>query len=791
MMTLDSSMNLLTRDAQFRRFRAFLALPLAAAFLFHAATAAGSGRSAQSSRPASPAPSKLTIQADTEEMQKDVYHLHGHVRVTYQGMDLTADEASYNSITGEVVAKGHVVFAGPDAHLEANEAHYNVITGRGWFIHAHGTFQPHLRPRPRVLQTSSPFHLQAEKVVRLDESNYILSHGRVTMCEHPARGWTISTRKAHIVVDDKVVSHDAVVRFFHMPVLYLPVMVTSIKPRPRQSGFLLPEIGESSQKGLILGDGFFWAINPSADLLLGLENYSLRGVARGGRFRARPTDGSNITVNYFGVNDQGIGPLRQQRAPGDSLQANGVVKDLGYGFRGVLDVDYISSLAFRLTFTNNFSEAVSSEAHQRGFVTKNFDADSINFDVSRYQDFLSSAQKPGNSVVIQKTPEFSFSGIDQQIGHSPFYFSFDTSAGAFGRSEPGFETPDLSPRLDFHPQLTLRAPAFWGFHITPSADVETTHYGASRKPGEASLDRVLGELSVDVRPPSLEKVFSVPHFGYKFKHVIEPDITYRLVRASDPQDIMDVVRFDNLDTLTETNEIEYSLTNSILVRKDEPDGSSDTPQARDLISWRLSQKYYFDPSFGGVLQPGQTVAYAPTLSLTGFAFTGGRHLSPIVSVLKLSPFANYDTEVRADVDPSGGGVLNAGITSHLHRNRFGLALTDFFINRTVGLPELATSTTPASLGSLPSFNLLRTVVTYGDVSHHGFSGAFGIDYNFSQRISQQVVSQLSYNFSCFAVDFEYRRFDLGPLRRENQFRVAISLANVGTFGDLKPRERLY
>ena len=66
-----------------------------------------------------------------------------------------------------------------------------------------------------------------------------------------------------------------------------------------------------------------------------------------------------------------------------------------------------------------------------------------------------------------------------------------------------------------------------------------------------------------------------------------------------------------------------------------------------------------------------------------------------------------------------------------------------------------------------------------------------MDFNFAQRIAHQVVNQVSYNFGCFALDFEYRRFALGDLRRENQFRVAISLANIGTFGNLKPRERLY
>jgi len=161
----------------------------------------------------------------------------------------------------------------------------------------------------------------------------------------------------------------------------------------------------------------------------------------------------------------------------------------------------------------------------------------------------------------------------------------------------------------------------------------------------------------------------------------------------------------------------------------------------------------------------------------------------VVSVLKIAPFSNYDTELRADVAPNGGGILNAGITSHIHRGPLGLAFTDFFINRT---ETLSTPIPPPNPQALPySFHLLRTVATYGDVNRKGFSGAAGLDYNFAKKITNQVVGQLGYNFGCFGLDVEFRRFDLGPLRRENQYRVALSLANVGTFGNLKRRERLY
>ncbi len=737
-------------------------------------------------------PPQLEIRAQSETIQKGAYDLEGHVEVNYEGTKVTADQATYNSATGEITATGHVTFTSPEAHLEAQRARYNVATGRGSFYRASGYVHPRLRPRAGVLQTSSPFYFRAQKVVRLNESDYILDHGRVTTCKRPCRGWAITTSKAHVEVNDKVVTHNAVIHFLRLPALYLPVMITSIQRAPRRTGFLLPTVGDSSQKGVILGDSFFWVINPSADLTLGLENYSIRGLARMARLRARPSEDSFLNVNYFGVNDRGSGPLRQNRAPGNSVEAKGEDENLWDGFRGVLNVDYVNSLAFRLAFSPNFAEAVSSEAHQDAFATKNFGAYSINFDASRYQNFLS-AQTPTNSVVINRWPSFSFSGIDQQIKNSPLYFSFSGSAAGVSRDEPGFRTPDFSDRLDFHPQLTLRIKSFAGFHVTPKVSARVTHYGTSLKPDQSPLTRLLGEISVDFRPPSFEKVFSKPHFGYRFKHVIQPDIRYRLVRASDPQDILDIVRFDSLDVLTETNEIDYSLTNTILVRKDASGNSGNPPQARDLISWRLAQVYYFDPTFGGALPPGTVEAIQPTLALTGFAFglPNGRHLSPLVSVLKIAPFSNYDTELRADLDPSGGGVLNAGITSGIHRKSFGLQLTDFFINRTASLPPLITQTLPTPLSKLPSFNMLRALATYGKPNHKGLTGALGLDYNFAQHVAEQVVSQASYNFGCFSLAFEYRRFDLGPLRRENEFRAAISFANIGTFGNFRSRERLF
>jgi LPS-assembly protein len=744
---------------------------------------------------------ELQVWADSQEMDKQTSRLRGHVRILYKDMRLTADEASYDAASGEVMARGHVIFDDPKSHLVANEVHYNIVTQKGWFSNGVGYLHSKGPPRPRVLKTENPFYIWGETVDRLDEDTYTVDHGSMTTCECAKDGWLFSVKHARVTIGDKLVAHDAVFRFLGIPIFYFPIVADSLAREPRQTGFLLPHVGTSSQKGFIIGDGFFWAINPSADLMLGVEEYTSRGLAERGSFRAKPSQNADFTVDYFGVNDKYKGYTEQYdpvsntynkvslAAPGESIHGYGRDDDIGDGFRAVATVDYVNTMAFRLTWSSNYTEAVSSEAVQSGFLSKNWDAYSFNVDAERYENFLSTQLVPGNAVIIRHLPDVQFSGEEQQIGNSPFYFSFETSADALGRTTPGLTLPLLGDRLDFHPQFLVRPKEFWHFRFTPSLGFRTTEYSISLAPNHRPINRLLAEIGLDLRPPSLQKVFAKSYRGYRLKHVIEPDVQYHLVRAHDPENILDVIRFDPMDIFTETNELEYSLTNSLLARKDVPDNSPDTPQARDIFSWRVSQKYYFDPTFGGALVPGQSNVFASTIDLTGFAFEHGQRLSPIDSVFTFAPFSNFDTEVRTDMDP---GVVDVGITSRVRRGVWGVSLSDFFVNHSsyLGLTASTAGLPPGSPPPLTAFNMLDTVATYGDPNHRGLSGAFGVDYNFQQKIFQHSVTQVSYNFGCFAINMEYQYFDLGPLRRENQFRVALALANVGTFGNLRPRERL-
>ena len=323
---------------------------------------------------------EIVVRADSQEKDKDTSHLRGHVLIVYEEMRVTADEASYDAASGEVMARGHVVFDDPQSHLVADEVHYNVLTQKGWFSNGVGYLHPKTSNRPHVLKTESPFYIWGRTVDRLDEDTYLVNHGRMTTCECAKDGWSLSAREARVTVGDKAVAHDAVFDFLGIPIFYFPIVVDSIARKPRQTGFLLPNIGNSSQKGYIIGDGFYWAINPSADLMLGVEDYSKRGLAELGEFRAKPSQNADFSVQYFGVNDKYSGmtevpsPVRGQpiteplRAPGESIHGTGKDDDIGDGFRAVANVDYVNTMAFRITWSGTYTEAVSSEAVQSGFI---------------------------------------------------------------------------------------------------------------------------------------------------------------------------------------------------------------------------------------------------------------------------------------------------------------------------------------------------------------------------------------------------------------------------------------
>ena len=87
-------------------------------------------------------------------------------------------------------------------------------------------------------------------------------------------------------------------------------------------------------------------------------------------------------------------------------------------------------------------------------------------------------------------------------------------------------------------------------------------------------------------------------------------------------------------------------------------------------------------------------------------------------------------------------------------------------------------------------NQLRSSLGFGSENKRGWVAGFSSVYDFRYGIMQFATTQVTYNTDCCGFSVQFRRFNFGT-RNENQFRVAFSIANIGSFGTLKKQERLF
>jgi len=69
------------------------------------------------------------------------------------------------------------------------------------------------------------------------------------------------------------------------------------------------------------------------------------------------------------------------------------------------------------------------------------------------------------------------------------------------------------------------------------------------------------------------------------------------------------------------------------------------------------------------------------------------------------------------------------------------------------------------------------------------AASFGFDANHGNL--QYGTVEATYNWNCCGLTVEYRRFALGAVRNENEYRYSFTLSNLAAFGNLRRLERLY
>jgi len=757
------------------------------------------------------------VQAPVQEREGSLIHLRGHPAILEDySMLLRADEIDLNRETHDIEARGNVYYHNFEKNEElwCDHMEYNSETVRGKFYKVRGETHPRIASHPGMLTTTAPFHFEGQWAERIG-AKYIVYNGWVTNCTLPDPWWKFKGKRFEVYPDDHAVTHHAMFWFRRFPLFYTPYFYHSLGKVPRNSGFLTPNLGHQTKRGILFGAGYYWAINRSYDLSYRFQDFTERGYTHTTEFRGKPIPGTDYEIVFYGVQDRGVpGSEPPAKFGGVSVFASGK-SDLGNGWTAHGYGNFISSFRFTQEWAESFNEAINSEIHAIAFVNKDWSYYTFNVVGSRVANYQTSevnvAQPTDanpnpnpiydtNAVVIRKLPEAQLSSTERPLfGNLPLWLSFESSAGLMFRSEPffdlinpaapqipgntllyKFQTSAFTDRLHLAPHLTSSF-RLGDFHLVPTLSFYETLYSESQTAYQ-NYYRALGsnivagarEFSLQLIFPTFYRVFDKKTiFGDKLKHVIEPRVTYRYVNGIG-SDFNRFIRFDETDLLANTNELALSLVNRLYAKRGE--------QVQEVFTWELMQKRYFDPTFGGALIPGQRNVFDATADVTAYAFlVGPRSTSPINSNLRFNPIGGLSVLWQADYDPRLHGITNSTLSlAYRWQKYFVSGGNNEVHNNPAYTPPLA-----------PSNNQFNFRLGYGNFTSRGFNAAFDAlyDYRVSRFLSQTI--QVTYNTNCCGLSVEYRRYNIG-VRDDTMQLFSFTIANVASpFGTLRKQDRLF
>ncbi|HTW44726.1 MAG TPA: LPS assembly protein LptD [Acidobacteriaceae bacterium] len=784
----------------------------------------------------------VRIEAETQTFAKtpkgNIYTLSGHIVIHYKDYVVSADRATFNQTTSDVVAEGHLrLDGGPDnAHLLASHGTMNLNAHTAHLFNVTGTLgqgqtaeiktvtnylpgQGAITQNRMVLRSPNPFAVSARELFQLGPRSYRVVDGSITSCQLPHPDWVLV---AHDFFLDNEIARGKNSLFelqglpvvHKVPVFYLPYVTHAVNSNSRQSGFEIPIIGNDTTKGLILGEDVYFVLGRSADLMVGAQYFSKRGFAPTAMFRYR---GRGLDFANFGFNSL------LDRLPGTENQGGADIlfdgrRDFTPEARIVSDIEYLSSYVYRQEFEDNYAVAINSEVKSQAFIAHSHRGLAESMTFNRYQSFESSSGSTTGEqeIRILHIPTIQFDGVDQYLVGSPLMWGFNASGDALSRTEPGFQTSRYVPRFDLHPHIALPV-HLDGWTLRPVVGVRDTFYAKSQNPGplgevpserDATLNRKDFEAGVDLRPPAIERDFSPPWLvhllGSEVRHTIEPDVQYRYVAGIDNFD--SVLRFDSIDVASDTSELDYSLTQRLFLRhlrlhpcKGDEALGPDTMCGGNTVNWltwQVAQKYFFEPDFGGAVTPGTRNVLDTTLDLTGVAFLGRpRNYSPVISRLHWQTTSATDLEWDVDYDTKHGRLDASNLFTSYKHGDFTFTLGDAHLHTLPGAkPASVTSslqTGTASTQPEVDFNQLRLAVVYGSPVKRGLSVGANTGYDFTMDRTQYLGVQTSYNWNCCGLSFEVRRYALGTVPEHTTYLYNFTLANVGTAGSLSWATRVF
>ncbi|MBI5213856.1 MAG: LPS-assembly protein LptD [Nitrospirae bacterium] len=457
--------------------------------------------------------------------EEDKYVAIGNVRIEKDGVIINADRAVLYKKTSDTELSGNVQYEDDDTFINTERADLNLDSKTGKLYNA------------LIFFKKGNYWLNGENMRKIKEDHYYATVATFTTCdsdESSKPDWCFKGSDVDIVVGKKFTARDVTYQIKGVPVLYSPYAWAPVKTE-RETGFLFPMIGNSSQKGFQFSPAFFWAIDDNKDATFYLDYYTKRGVGKGLEYRYLDFDDRGKWYAYH---------LSDTKLKKDFVAFRGMHEHRIGDIEGFVDINYVNRKDF----------------YREDFISK----EDIRRRDSRIQRFLQSTGeisaplpdgrlyllgqqwidlKEGHTAVPKRLPELGYVVNPTNIG--PLMFTMNSSVTNFYRqSEPRGQRLDINPTVSYSFGETVP--------IFQSLSLRETAYNLEKAPSyKSSPHRETFEYRANALTRFMKKYES-------FSHIIEPSLSYTFIpKTYTPP------TFDSIELFNRTSVAQLALHNSL------------------------------------------------------------------------------------------------------------------------------------------------------------------------------------------------------------------------------------
>jgi LPS-assembly protein len=563
----------------------------------HAGDAVGNGGGSAATT-ASPDELPLDITAERIDylQEQEVYEADGSVVVNQGSLRLTADHMTIQALPGVVIATGHVRLTDPKTDLVTERLELNMNTEAGVITHG------------RVYLKSTNTSVEGRLIQRFSEDHYRVKEGRFTNCdaqEGETPAWRFQFKDLDLHTGDNVAFTGGWLCVNDVPVIPIPTLTYPLSKR--RTGFLIPTIGYDNRFGMQLQESFFWAINPSQDLMISPQYYANLGY--GSDFQYRYVLDRKSKGQWF------VSALQQTELPSvsgvsqtgqDAKQTRALITGT---HTQLFTPDLLLRVQANLVTDRNYLQQLSNSGVQRALPSSE-----SNFLATQRLAFgntylLGQYLQPlrlGGVDTFQRLPEIGYSLPNLSLFNSPILLGTDMNFVNFYR-EQGF----TQNRIDVLPGLSTDVLDFGHIvGLTPQVKVREVYYTRGVQNPE-SQHRETFWAGLDATS-KLSRRFGTSE-GNTLLHTIEPSVMYEYVP---PTNQSQLTQIDQVDDLPKKNLLTYAIRSRLL----EQAGSS----SFNWLDFTMAQSYHVgavqtrardftpgaSPLLGSITQPLQPATVA-------------------------------------------------------------------------------------------------------------------------------------------------------------------------------------